>query len=177
MFCVVTTSGWFGRWTARRLSSCTRHYLREVARADLGWAVIGCAVFGVLVAGRIRFGSNVTHPSLALSLALPMLWIAASRRPGAYDVRHAVGECLHGLVAMGRERLPAYGGLDAIAVAAEQRKERLPDSNDSNGVLSKLRQDLPGASMEAYPRRWPFALDSQILPNKIAVMRPGSRAC
>ena len=60
----------------------TREYLREVALADLG-----CAVLGVFMAAQIRFGSNVTPTYLALSLALPVLWIAALWLAGAYDVR------------------------------------------------------------------------------------------
>ena len=54
-----------------------RDYLREVALADLG-----CAVLGVFVAAQIRFGSNVTSTYLALSLALPVLWIAPCGWPG-----------------------------------------------------------------------------------------------
>ena len=68
--------------SARRLSTWTRDYLREVALADLG-----CAVLGVFVAAQIRFGNNVTSTYLALSLALPVLWIAALWLAGAYDVR------------------------------------------------------------------------------------------
>ena len=82
MFGIATRSGRFERRTARRLSTWTRDYLREVALADLG-----CAVLGVFVAAQIRFGSNVTSPYLALSLALPVLWVAALWLAGAYDVR------------------------------------------------------------------------------------------
>ena len=67
---------------ARRLSAWTRDYLREVALADLG-----CAVGGVFMAAQLRFGSYVTPMYLALSLALPVLWIAALWLAGAYDVR------------------------------------------------------------------------------------------
>ena len=42
---------------------------------------------GVFVAAQIRFGNNVTPPYLALSLALPVLWVAALWLAGAYDVR------------------------------------------------------------------------------------------
>ena len=82
MFGIAATSGRFERRTARRLSTWTRDYLREVALADLG-----CAVLGVFVAAQIRFGNNVTSTYLALSLALPVLWIAALWLAGAYDVR------------------------------------------------------------------------------------------
>jgi exopolysaccharide biosynthesis polyprenyl glycosylphosphotransferase len=53
-----------------------------VALADLG-----CAVVGVFMAAQVRFGSNVTSIYLALSLALPVLWVAALWLAGAYDVR------------------------------------------------------------------------------------------
>ena len=44
-------------------------------------------MLGVFVAAQIRFGNNVTPTYLALSLALPVLWIAALWLAGAYDVR------------------------------------------------------------------------------------------
>jgi exopolysaccharide biosynthesis polyprenyl glycosylphosphotransferase len=53
-----------------------------VALADLG-----CAVVGVFVAAQLRFGSNVTSMYFALSLALPVLWVAALWLAGAYDAR------------------------------------------------------------------------------------------
>ncbi len=82
MFGIATTSGRYGRRTARRSSSWTRDYLREVALADLG-----CAVLGVFMAAQVRFGSYVTPMYLGLSLALPVLWIASLWLAGAYDVR------------------------------------------------------------------------------------------
>ena len=42
---------------------------------------------GVFIAAQLRFGSNVTSMYLALSLALPVLWVAALWLAGAYDVR------------------------------------------------------------------------------------------
>src|SRR5271169_4867064 len=78
----ATRNGRFDRRTSRRVSSWTRDYLREVALADLG-----CAVLGVFAAAQIRFGNNVTSTYLALSLALPVFWIAALWLAGAYDVR------------------------------------------------------------------------------------------
>ena len=39
------------------------------------------------MAAQLRFGSNVTPMYLALSLALPVLWVAALWLAGAYDVR------------------------------------------------------------------------------------------
>jgi hypothetical protein len=47
----------------------------------------GCGVIGVFVAAQLRFGSNVTPVYMALSLALPVLWVAALWLAGAYDVR------------------------------------------------------------------------------------------
>jgi exopolysaccharide biosynthesis polyprenyl glycosylphosphotransferase len=41
----------------------------------------------VFVAAQLRFGSNVTSMYLALSLALPVLWVGALWLAGAYDVR------------------------------------------------------------------------------------------
>ena len=82
MFGVAATGGRIERRAARRLSTWTRDYLRQVALADLG-----CAVVGVFMAAQVRFGSNVTAMYLALSLALPVLWIAALWLAGAYDVR------------------------------------------------------------------------------------------
>ncbi len=82
MFGIIATGGRCERPTARRLSTWTREYLREAAIADLG-----CAVVGVFIAAQIRFGTSVTQTYLALSLALPVLWIAALRLAGAYDVR------------------------------------------------------------------------------------------
>jgi hypothetical protein len=72
MFGIAAKSGRYERRTPRRLSTWTREYLREVALADLG-----CAVVGVFAAAQIRFGRNVTPSYLALSLALPLLCIAA----------------------------------------------------------------------------------------------------
>ncbi len=82
MFGVAATSGRCERPTARRLSIWTRDYLRGAALADLG-----CAAVGVFVAAQIRFGNGITPIYLALSLALPVLWIAALWLAGAYDVR------------------------------------------------------------------------------------------
>jgi exopolysaccharide biosynthesis polyprenyl glycosylphosphotransferase len=82
MFGVAATGGRTERRAAKRLSTWTRDYLREVALADLG-----CAVVGVFMAAQLRFGSNVTPMYLALSLALPVLWVAALWLAGAYDVR------------------------------------------------------------------------------------------
>jgi exopolysaccharide biosynthesis polyprenyl glycosylphosphotransferase len=82
MFGVADTSDRVERRAARRLATWSRDYLRQVALADLA-----CGVVGVFMAAQLRFGSNVTPMYLALSLALPVLWVAALWLAGAYDVR------------------------------------------------------------------------------------------
>ena len=72
----------YGRLAARRLSSWTRDYLRKAALADFG-----CAILGVFVAAQLRFGNDVTGAYVALSLALPVLWLAALWLAGGYDPR------------------------------------------------------------------------------------------
>jgi exopolysaccharide biosynthesis polyprenyl glycosylphosphotransferase len=82
MFGVAASGGKIERRAAGRPSTWTKDYLRQVALADLG-----CAVVGVFMAAQVRFGSNVTPMYLGLSLVLPVLWIAALWLAGAYDVR------------------------------------------------------------------------------------------
>jgi exopolysaccharide biosynthesis polyprenyl glycosylphosphotransferase len=82
MFGVAATGDKLERRTSRRLPTWTRDYLRGVALADLA-----CGVAGVFLAAQVRFGSSVTSMYLALSLALPVLWVAALWLAGAYDVR------------------------------------------------------------------------------------------
>ena len=48
---------------------------------------LGCAILGVFTAVQLRFGNDVTVTYVALSLALPVLWIAALWLAGGYDVR------------------------------------------------------------------------------------------
>ena len=66
----------------RRASGWARYYLRRAALADFG-----CAIVGVFVAAQLRFGNDVTSTYVALSLALPVLWIGAVWLAGGYDVR------------------------------------------------------------------------------------------
>lgn len=70
------------RPTVRHISAWEREYLRRAALADLG-----CAVIGVFMAVQLRFGDHVTATYVALSLALPVLWVAALGLAGGYDVR------------------------------------------------------------------------------------------
>ena len=67
---------------ARRVSGWERYYLRRAALADFA-----CAIMGVFAAAQLRFGNDVTGTYLALSLALPVLWIGAVWLAGGYDVR------------------------------------------------------------------------------------------
>jgi len=78
----AVVSGLPDRQAARRVSSWARDYLRKVALVDLG-----CATVGVFAAAQLRFGDDVTGPYIALSLALPLLWLIALWLAGGYDVR------------------------------------------------------------------------------------------
>ncbi len=72
----------YGRQGVRRSSAWAKDYLRKAAVVDLG-----CAVLGVFTAVQLRFGHGVTGTYVALSLALPVLWLAALWLAGGYDVR------------------------------------------------------------------------------------------
>ena len=64
--------------------------LREPVRRSAIWAVVTdflCAVTGAFAAVQICFGRDITGTYIALSLALPVLWIAGLRLAGAYDAR------------------------------------------------------------------------------------------
>ena len=52
--------------TASGSSTWAKDYLRSVALADFG-----CAIVGVFAAAQLRFGNHVTGAYIALSLALP----------------------------------------------------------------------------------------------------------
>jgi exopolysaccharide biosynthesis polyprenyl glycosylphosphotransferase len=78
----VLVSGGYGRRAARRQSAWTRDYLRRAAFADLG-----CAALGAFAAAQIRFGTTVMSLYIALSAALPLLWLVALALAGGYDVR------------------------------------------------------------------------------------------
>ena len=72
----------YGRQTSRLAATWTREYLRRAALADLG-----CAIVSVFAAAQLRFGSHVTTTYVALSLALPVLWLVAVGLAGGYDAR------------------------------------------------------------------------------------------
>jgi exopolysaccharide biosynthesis polyprenyl glycosylphosphotransferase len=82
MFDFVVAREGYERQAVRRLSTWARDYLLRAAVADLG-----CATLGVFMAAQVRFGSDVAGPYVALSLALPVLWLGALWLAGGYDVR------------------------------------------------------------------------------------------
>ena len=82
MFDIATAGDRRERRVTRRQSSWTRVYLRDAALVDFG-----CAVVGVFLAAQVRFGDMVTPGYLALSLALPVIWVGALWLADAYDVR------------------------------------------------------------------------------------------
>ncbi len=79
-FAVVRDS--VARQTTSSTSTWAKDYLRRAALADLG-----CAVVGVFAAVQLRFGEHVTATYVALSVALPCLWLAAVGLAGGYDIR------------------------------------------------------------------------------------------
>src|SRR5580700_4115144 len=82
MFGITATRGRYDRQAARRVTDWPKDYLRRAAVADLG-----CAALAVFFAAQLRFGSEVTRTYLGLSLALPVLWVAALWLAGGYDGR------------------------------------------------------------------------------------------
>ena len=66
------------RQTASSVSTWTKDYLRRAALSDPG-----CAVVVVFAAVQLRFGEHVTGTYVALSLALPGLWLTAVGLAGA----------------------------------------------------------------------------------------------
>jgi exopolysaccharide biosynthesis polyprenyl glycosylphosphotransferase len=72
----------YNRQVIRRTSGWARDYLRKAALVDLG-----CAILGVFAAAQLRFGNDVTRTYIALSLTLPLAWLAAIWLAGGYDVR------------------------------------------------------------------------------------------
>jgi exopolysaccharide biosynthesis polyprenyl glycosylphosphotransferase len=72
----------YGRQGIRRSSGWAKDYLRKAAVVDLG-----CAILGVFTTVQLRFGNDPTATYVALSLALPVLWIGALWLAGGYDVR------------------------------------------------------------------------------------------
>ena len=69
-------------WLIGQSGAWTHTYVRRVAAADLGVAVVG-AVAAVVV----RFGTHAPDKYLVLSLALPPLWLVTMRVVGGYETR------------------------------------------------------------------------------------------
>jgi exopolysaccharide biosynthesis polyprenyl glycosylphosphotransferase len=82
VFGIATERDRYERQTVRRQSVWLRDYLRTAFFVDLG-----CAVVGVFLAAQIRFGDKVDGTYLALSLTLPLLWVAALWLADGYDAR------------------------------------------------------------------------------------------
>ena len=78
----VITRDRYGRQSTRRSSAWAKDYLRQAAVVDLG-----CAIVGVFMAVQLRFGNDINVTYEALSLGLPIFWIAAVWLAGGYDVR------------------------------------------------------------------------------------------
>jgi hypothetical protein len=74
--------GRYDSQVVRRAAGWERYHLRKAALADFA-----CAIMGVFAAAQLRFGNDVTGTYIALSLALPVLWIGALWMAGGYDVR------------------------------------------------------------------------------------------
>jgi hypothetical protein len=69
---VAVACGRYDPRVVRAVLGWPRYYLRRAALAD-----VVCAIVGVLIVARLRFGDDVTGTYVALSLALAVLWIRA----------------------------------------------------------------------------------------------------
>src|SRR3984957_18838454 len=69
-------------WLTGRSSTWMRTYVRLMVTADFSVAVVAA-----IAAAGLRFGAHPNDRYLALSLALPLLWIIALRVFGAYERR------------------------------------------------------------------------------------------
>ena len=132
MFGVAIFGGRIERRAARCLSSWTRDYLRAVALADLG-----CAMVGVFITVWVGSSGNVTP----VYLALPALWIAALWLAGAYDAR---------LIGAGSDeyRTVLNAGLSLNAAAAVFLYAIYPGSSRASAVIV-----LPGVTLSGMVTR------------------------
>ena len=78
----VAAAGKRSQTASSRPATWAKSYLRGAALADLG-----CAIAAVTAALRLRFNGYFATEYIALSLALPLLWLAALWLAGAYDAR------------------------------------------------------------------------------------------
>jgi exopolysaccharide biosynthesis polyprenyl glycosylphosphotransferase len=79
---VAARSDRYGRSAAGRLTAWVKGYLRAVVVADCA-----CAGVGAFAAVELRFPKDVTGTYIALSMALPILWLVSLSLAGGYDVR------------------------------------------------------------------------------------------
>jgi exopolysaccharide biosynthesis polyprenyl glycosylphosphotransferase len=82
MLIVASIRGRYNRPTTERPFAWIKDYLLKAALADLA-----CAMVGVFAAVEVGLGRKVTATHLALSLALPGLWLAAVWLAGGYEAR------------------------------------------------------------------------------------------
>ena len=69
---LLLLAGGTTRRIVRAVLGWPRYYLRRAALAD-----VVCAIVGVLIVARLRFGDDVTGTYVALSLVSAVLWIRA----------------------------------------------------------------------------------------------------
>ena len=69
---VTAVRGRYSRPLTGRLAGWVRGYLLHAGVADFG-----CASIGAFTALELRFGKDVTGTYVALSVALPLLWVVA----------------------------------------------------------------------------------------------------
>jgi hypothetical protein len=176
VFSFAKIGGGSERRTARRLSTWTRYYQCEVAIADLGYAVVG-----VFMAAQLRFGHDVTRCYLTLSLALPVLWIAApwlARGVKAFDAGTvAVLACsemdgirLRSLAWELEEAGTDLCGVPSLLGVAGPRTMVRPTA----GLT--LLQDPRVTAVSAHLRRWSFGELPQlfnVFPGYMSLVEPG----
>jgi exopolysaccharide biosynthesis polyprenyl glycosylphosphotransferase len=79
---VTAARGRYSRPVTGRLVGWVRGYLLHAGVADFA-----CACIGAYAAVELRFGKDVTGTYVALSVALPLLWLVALSLAGGYDPR------------------------------------------------------------------------------------------
>src|ERR1700677_2084238 len=125
---VTAVRGRYSRPLTGRLAGWVRGYLLHAGVADFG-----CACIGAFAAVELRFPQDVTGTYVALSVALPLLWLVALSLAGGYDpryIRTGADEFRQGMngsvsatcraVRSGRDEVagvPVYGGLDDVGAA------------------------------------------------------------
>jgi exopolysaccharide biosynthesis polyprenyl glycosylphosphotransferase len=79
---VAARSDRYRRSAAVRLTAWVKGYLRAAVAADFA-----CASVGAFASAGVRFGKHPTGTYIALSLAIPVLWLVSVSLAGGYDVR------------------------------------------------------------------------------------------